>query len=99
MDYLALSLLEQILPGLIPLAVAAIVKAIGNVPKVIVPLLIVPILGVAGQALSTVIDAGEVDPFLGVVFGALAILVQQVSKQVRKAVVAFKDGERISRMA
>lgn len=98
MDYESLPLLEKALPFLIPPMVAFFLKVFERLPKWVVPTIVVPGLGIAGQSLSAMMESSAVDPLQGVVYGALAILIREISSKLIKAGQSIKEGERVPTM-
>lgn len=97
-EYFNLPLFEQLLPILIPPVVVFLMKVFDRMPKWVIPTLIVPGLGVAGQWMSTMLSSGDLDPIKGLIYGALAILIREVSNKLKKAGTAIKNGERVPRL-
>lgn len=100
MDYFSLPLIEQLLPILIPVAVAGLVKLFKGhrVPKWVVPTVIVPALGIVGQSVSAQIAAGEMDPVRGLVLAGLAIAIREVTNKIRKAGQSVYEGDKVDKM-
>lgn len=88
-----LTLLEQLVPILVPLAVAGIKRVAIHLPKWAIPAVIVPALGVMGQAFASAATGADIDPILGVVLGGIGLFVREVADQIKAPVREIRDGE------
>lgn len=94
-----LTLVEQLLPLIIPMLVALVTKWAPRLPKWTIPSLILPALAVGSQYLASLMqDGGEFSPLVGLLLGGAAILVREVQDQLRKMAGAMQHGEEVPRV-
>lgn len=88
---------EQVIPIVVPVLVAGLLRAVNRLPKWTVPSLIVPGLGMAAQYLAHVGQGAELDPVAGILLGALGMAVRETWKQLTKAGSALVKQEPVPR--
>lgn len=99
MNLLELPLSEQALPFIIPMLVAGIIKLFRWLPKWTIPVLVLPVLGIASQSITALAAGGEISPLRGFELAALAMFVREISNQSRKALDAASSlGKRVPRV-
>ena len=91
-EEMPIELVQALIPILVPLLVDLAVQAVGRLPKWTVPVLLVPALGMAGQAVAALALEFQVDPLVGVVLGGVGLWIHEVRDQLQKAGHARRMG-------
>lgn len=93
-----LSLLEQLLPLILPVLVAGVVRFFQRLPKWAIPVIVLPGLGMAGQWIAAAMQGTDANPVAGLLLAAAAMFVREVTNQLGQAGRAMTRGERVPRV-